>query len=120
MTNFMNESTLRARVGREEWAGSLSVLHVQGALRAPVRADLRRRVRGLLARGRRRILLDLAKVTDLDAAGVGEIVRIYTLANAAQGDLWIENAAGRTRRLLDHAGLFDLLSMRLLAYERCS
>jgi anti-anti-sigma factor len=121
MTNFMNGSILRERVSREERPGSLSVLHVEGALRAPVRGGLRRHVRALLARGRQSILLDLAKVTDLDAAGVGELVRVYTLANAAQGDVWIANANDRARKLLDQAGLFDLLNMRfLLAYERCS
>jgi anti-anti-sigma factor len=121
MTNFMNGSTLRGSVSREERAGSLSVLHVEGALRAPVRGDLQRPVRALLARGRQSILLDLAKVTDLDAAGVGELVQVYTLTNAADGELWIENASGRTRRLLHEAGLFDLLSMRfLLASEQCS
>jgi anti-anti-sigma factor len=121
MSSFMNGSTLRVRVGRDEQARGVSLLHVEGDLRAPVRRDLRRRVRALLARGRRSILLDLGRVTDLDAAGVGELVRVYTLANAAQGDLWIENTTGRIRRLLAEAGLFDQLSMRFVhAYDRCS
>jgi anti-sigma B factor antagonist len=108
-------------VGREEWAGGLSVLHLEGALRAPVSRDLRRRVEALLAHGRRCILLDLANVTDLDAAGLGELVRVYTLAAAPKGELWIRNSTGRIRKLLDLAGLFEILSVPSpFAYERCS
>jgi anti-anti-sigma factor len=107
--------------GPEEWTAGLSVLHLQGAVRAPVSLELRRRVEALLARGRRCIVLDLADGTYLDAAGLGELVRLYTLASAARGALWIRNATRRVHVLVDHAGLFELLSVpSRLAHERCS
>ncbi len=121
MTKPARVSALLSTVGREEWTAGLLVLHLEGPLRAPVGGDLGSRVEALLARGRRRILLDLANVTDLDAAGLGELVRVRTLAGASRGELWIRNTSGRIRELLDRAGLFELLSFRaLFAYERCS
>jgi anti-anti-sigma factor len=96
--------------GGAEGTGGVSVLQPRGPLRAPVRPELRRQVEELLARGRRSILLDLATLTELDAAGVGELVRLYGMANAAQGELWIENAPRGIRTLLDRAGLLDILS----------
>src|SRR5262245_44756298 len=121
MTNFVNESPLSATVDRNATGDGLSVLHVEGTLRAPVRRDLRRRVQALLAAGRRSILLDLARLSDLDAAGLGELVRVYNLAEAADGALWIDNASVRARKLLDVAGLFGLLAEpSVFAYEQCS
>ena len=60
-------------------------------------------------------------VTDLDAAGLGELVRVHTLADAAEGELWVRNTTGRIHELLDLAGLPDVLTRpSLFAYERCS
>jgi anti-anti-sigma factor len=81
-----------------------------GSLRAPVGEELRQRVKALLGRGQRSILLDLAHVTDLDAAGVGELVHVYRLAIERRAELWIENAVRRVRHLLERAGLFEILS----------
>jgi anti-anti-sigma factor len=114
-------SAVPIAVGREERVEGLSVLYLEGALRAPVSLDLRRRVEALLGHGRRCILLDLANVTDLDSAGLGELVRVYRLAGAAKGELWIRNTPGRIRKLLDLAGLFEVLSVPSpFAYEKCS
>jgi anti-anti-sigma factor len=108
-------------VGREEWTAGLSVLHIEGTLRAPVSRDLRRRVEALLGHGRRCILLDLENVTDLDAAGVGELVRVYTLAGASKDELWVRNCTAKIRNLLVLAGLFEILRVPSpLAYERGS
>ena len=88
-----------------------AVLHVESRLRVPVSTDLRHRVRALLRRGNRRILLDLAAVSDLDAAGVGELVRAYNMTVAANGVLRVAHAFGRIRELLARVGLFDLLNV---------
>src|SRR5262245_10670944 len=86
-----------------------SVLEVSGTLRAPVTADLRERVAALLERGERRIILDLKSLTDIDAAGVGELVHAFNLTTAAGGALHVARATARTRRLLLAAGLSGLL-----------
>jgi anti-anti-sigma factor len=106
---------------REESAGGVSVLHLSGRLRWPVSPELRQRVAALLARDERTILVDLANVTAIDAAGVGELVRVHALAVARDGELWIDNAARQPRRLLALAGLLGRLSVDpLFEHEQCS
>jgi anti-anti-sigma regulatory factor len=60
--------------------------------------------------GKRRILLDLAEASDLDAAGLGELVRVYRATIAANGVLRIANPSRRIREMLVRVGLFDLLN----------
>jgi anti-anti-sigma factor len=86
-----------------------AVLHITGALRAPSTGDLVRRVEKLLQRGNQCIALSLASVSDLDAAGVGALVRARNLAEAAGGHLRVVDAAGWTRVLLARTGLLDIL-----------
>ena len=62
----------------------LSIVALEGTLRAPHTAELTRRIQALLDRGERRIVVSLSDLTDIDAAGVGELVRAYNLATAAR------------------------------------
>jgi anti-anti-sigma factor len=114
-------TTLKATVVREEHAGGVSVLLLAGALRWPVSPDLRQHVEALLGRGERTILVDLSGVTAIDAAGVGELVRLRAMAEIANGELWIENAGATTRTLLERACLFELLCLdAMFQHEQCS
>jgi anti-anti-sigma factor len=85
-------------------------LAVEGSLRAPIGSHVTCGVKALLRRGARAIVVDLARVSGIDAAGVGELVRAYNLALTANAVLQIVEAPGRVRRMLECAGLFDLLS----------
>jgi anti-anti-sigma factor len=67
-------------------------------------------VRTLLRRGERRIVLDLAGVSRIDAAGIGELVRAYNIAIASNGALRIVNTTPRVREMLERVGLFDRLN----------
>jgi anti-anti-sigma factor len=87
----------------------LSVVDVDGDLRAPVSPELRHTVDARLARGERRIVLNLARLSDIDAAGIGELIRARDAAMAAGGVLHIAHASGRVRHLLDIAGILSLL-----------
>jgi anti-anti-sigma factor len=91
---------------------AICVVQLDGPLRVPVDGALRHRVRALLGRGHRDIVVDLARVPTVDAAGVGELVRAYNLTNAAEGVLRIVHASAWVRRLLESAGLFGLISDR--------
>src|SRR5687767_11427102 len=91
--------------------GETSVLCVHGSLRAPVDTALRLEVDALLRRGQRGLLLDLAGVSGLDAAGVGELVHVYNMAVAANGTLRVAHVLGKSRELLVRVGLIDLLTM---------
>jgi anti-sigma B factor antagonist len=87
-----------------------SILEVEGTLRAPVTSELSQGVQTLLVRGERRILLDLSRLSAIDAAGVGELVRAFNTARAAGGVLRIAHASRRVRQLLHIAGVLGLLT----------
>jgi anti-anti-sigma factor len=87
-----------------ELPASAATVRVIGQLRAPGTNALRRAVTALLVNGERNILLDLAALTDLDAAGIGELVNVSNMTTAAGGTLQIALASTSVRRLLDAVG----------------
>lgn len=95
---------------REERSPGVAILHISGPRRVPLSRDVELAVRDLLRRGVRRIELNLAAVSDLDAGGVGELVQLYNLAAGAHCVLRIVSAPARVQELLCIAGLFDLLT----------
>lgn len=95
---------------REERSPGISTLHIGGPVRVPLDLDLQWTMHGVLRRGVRRIVLDLAAVSDLDAGGVGELVHLFNMAAVAHSELRIANACPRVRELLDRARVFDLLT----------
>jgi anti-anti-sigma factor len=89
----------------------VSILHLEGALHVPLGTELRRRVHMLLRTGERKIVLCLARVATVDAAGVGELVRVHNMAVAANACLRIKNTTANVTTLLDRLGLLDLLGV---------
>ena len=87
-----------------------AILPVEGSLRAPVSAKLRRRVEALLGRGERQVVLDLADVSDIDAAGIGELVRAFNAMRAAGGVLQIAHASRHVGKVLQVTGVLGLLN----------
>jgi len=87
-----------------------SVLHVDGPLHARQGAELRNEIHAWLRRGHRAIVLGLAGVSEIDAAGMGELARAYNLAVAAGGTLRITQPTPRVREILDRVGLLDILT----------
>jgi len=87
-----------------------SVLEVGGTLRAPIDGKLRRDVETLLGRGERQILVNLARLSDIDAAGIGELMAAYHETKAVGGDLRIARPTRRIQQLLDVAGVLRILS----------
>jgi anti-anti-sigma factor len=86
-----------------------SIVEVEGTLRVPLNSGLSERVHALLLEGERRILLDLGRLDDIDAGGVGELVRAFRTTNAAGGILSIAHANRRVRHLLDVAGVLRFM-----------
>jgi anti-anti-sigma factor len=82
-----------------------SVLEVEGALRTPIKSELSERVAALLDGGQRRIVLDLARVSDIDAAGVGELVHLSNMAASVRCVFQISRPTSEVRQLLDATGL---------------
>lgn len=85
-------------------------IQVTRSLVMPIGRELRSGVRSLLGRGERVIVLDLAQVSDIDAAGVGELLRTYKMMVAMDGVLRIVHATPAVREVLTRAGVFGLLS----------
>jgi anti-anti-sigma factor len=87
-----------------------SVLEVDERLQAPVNSRLIQHVQTRLFRGERRILLDLSRVTAIDAAGVGELIGAFNATRAAGGELRVAHANRRVFRLLEVAGVLWFLA----------
>jgi anti-anti-sigma factor len=88
----------------------LAILHVEGALRAPVNSALSRRVADLLHQGQSHIVLELSLLDQIDAAGVGELVRLFGMTRAAGGVLRLVHANMYIRRILEVTGVWRLLT----------
>jgi anti-anti-sigma factor len=86
------------------------VVRVEGPLHVPCIGHLTQRVRTLIGRGERHIVLDLAGVSSIDAAGIGELMHIHRLLMAREGALRVMNVVRRTRIPLQRVGVFDLLA----------
>ena len=87
-----------------------TMLCVEGTLRAPVDGVLRSTVESLFHSGARRVVLDLSGVSDIDAAGVGELIRLFDMAAAAGGAVEIAKVSPHVHHLLDVAGVLGILS----------
>ncbi len=61
-----------------------------------------------LAQGRKKIVLNLAKVPYIDSAGLGEIIRCYTAIRKSGGDLKL---LAPNQRLIDLLGVTKLVNV---------
>jgi anti-anti-sigma factor len=95
---------------RGPWPKDAYVVNVDDRLRMPLNRELRHRVRAVLRGGERTVVLNLAGVSSLDAAGVGELVRAYNMALAVNARVTIVHAGGAVSEILERVGLFGLLS----------
>ena len=86
------------------------IVYIDGPLIVPVNPDLLTNVSALLRRSERGIVLDLSRVSRIDAGGVGELVGAYNIACAMSGSLRIVHANKWVHEILARAHLFDLLS----------
>lgn len=94
----------------EPFVGEDYVLALEGPLQAPHTGRLTRKVRALVGAGERRIVLDLARVPSIDAAGIGELMQVFRCVAAIDGRLHIAHASARVREPLERSGLYDLLN----------
>ena len=88
-------------------------VRLEDRLRLPFNGEVPHMARTLLRKGERNIVLDLACVSKIDAAGIGELVRAYNLAIACNGTLRIANTTSWVREMLARVGLFDRLNARI-------
>jgi len=76
----------------------------------PFNGEVAHAVRTVLSRTPGSVVLDVAGVSAIDAAGIGELVRAYNIATASNVALRIVNANSRVREMLERVGLFGRLN----------
>ena len=92
----------------EQHEADVVVLALRGRLRAGEGAALYERLEDLCERGHRQIVVDLAEVSTVDSAGLGELVRCYTTVSRRHGTLKVRNLTKRVTDLLSATRLFEL------------
>jgi anti-anti-sigma factor len=95
---------------REQHETHITVLRIEGPLDSAVQGEVRRKVLALLSAGKRNILLDLDRVSMVDAAGLGVLADVYNLTKTAGGELRVANVARLVREILERVRLLDLLT----------
>jgi anti-sigma B factor antagonist len=74
--------------------------------------DLRQAVHGLVADGKKKIILNLAAVDYIDSSGVGELVGCYTTVRNAGGELKLLNLSQKVHDILNVTKLYTVFDIR--------
>jgi len=86
---------------RQRQAGDVAVLDLSGEVRIGDSATaLRGAIRGLVAGGNQKILLNLAGVKYIDSSGIGELIANYTTVGRGGGQLKLLNLTDKVQDLL--------------------
>jgi anti-anti-sigma factor len=78
----------------------LTIIDLHGRLRGHGDGSLPEAVLDVIGAGRRDIVLNLGGLTDVDAAGLGQVAQAFRLARAQGGDIRMAVADERIRELL--------------------
>ena len=73
---------------------------------------LRDSVRELLAKGQKKIVLNLAEVNYIDSSGIGELVSAFTTAKNHGGELKLLNLTKKVHDLLQITKLYTVFDVR--------
>jgi len=86
---------------KERQAGDVTILDLSGSVRMGEGAiSLRNSIRGLAERGKKKILLNLGGVKNIDSSGIGELIANYTTISRDHGQLKLLNLTDKIRDLL--------------------
>jgi anti-sigma B factor antagonist len=96
----------------ERFVGEVAIVKVTGEITLKKGGDvaLHEKVRSLMLQGHRKVLLDLAGVSYVDSAGLGELIQAYSASKNHGGSLKLFNPTKRLQELLvvtDLARVFD-------------
>ena len=85
----------------ERQVGDITILDMDGRITiGEGSVALRTAIRRLLEEGKKKILLNLAKVNYIDSSGIGELVSSYTAIGKESGQLKLLNLTQKLRDLL--------------------
>lgn len=92
--------------------GDVTVIDVSGRITlGEGSSNLREGIRDLLARGNRKILLNLGDVSYIDSSGIGELVSAFTSVANQGGKLRLLNLTKRVRDLLQITKLYTVFEV---------
>jgi len=82
-------------------AGDITILDLNGSVRMGEGAvALRNSIRGLIDGGKKKILLNLGGVKNIDSSGIGELIANYTTLSSDGGELKLLNLTEKIQNLL--------------------
>jgi anti-sigma B factor antagonist len=91
----------------------VSILDVKGRIVLGEEiGELRDAVRGLVADGKKKIILNLAEVDYIDSSGVGELVGCFTTVRNAGGELKLLNLSQKVHDILHVTKLYTVFDIR--------
>lgn len=74
--------------------------------------ELRDTIRQLVTAGKKKIILNLAKVDYIDSSGVGELVGSYTTVRSAGGELKLMNLTQKVHDVLNVTKLYTVFDIK--------
>jgi len=93
-------------------SSGVTVIEISGRLTlGEVATRLTDEVRRLIDAGKKKILLNLAGLTNMDSSGVGLLVAAYATVNREGGQLKLSNLVGRVKDLLLLTKLYAVLEV---------
>ena len=85
----------------ERTVGGVTILDVTGQVTLNDGADqIRDKVKAILQEGKRQVLINLAQVSYMDSAGLGELVQAYSTVSKQKGQLKLLSPTKRLKDLL--------------------
>jgi anti-sigma B factor antagonist len=86
---------------KERQAGDVTILDLSGSVRMGEGAvSLRNAIRGLVDQSKKKILLNLSGVKNVDSSGIGELIANYTTISRDGGQLKLLNLTDKIQNLL--------------------
>jgi len=93
-------------------ASGVTVVHLSGRLTmGEGSARLRDEMCRMIASGKKRIVLNLAGMAELDSAGIGLLVGLYATASRSGGQLKLSNLSKRVKDLLVLTKLYSVFEV---------
>ena len=95
----------------ERTSGDIIVVGVSGEIALNQGGDLmlKDKIRSLIQHGHRKLVVDMAKVSYVDSAGLGELVQAHTAMKSAGGALKLTGLPKRVKDLLTITKLITVL-----------
>ena len=92
--------------------GSVTLLELNGKIiLGDESSSLREAIKGLLAQGKKRVLLNLARISFIDSTGVGTLVAAYTSARSQGGEVKLSSLTKKFRETLQVTRLLTVFEV---------